>query len=193
MATDTPDAPASKRPRSWLLALLGIVVAVFVFMNLGGSTTREAPSSNPPRPQPRPGEKALDPAALDVRLEALTEEPPGPGGSERNPFGFRPKPPPPPPPPPRGQGSASPVHPSPPPPPTVPPIPLKFIGILEKEGIGRVALLTDCRSTFQHREGDTIAGQYRLVKIGVESVVVEYLNGKGRTTLRMSGQECVGK
>ena len=42
-------------------------------------------------------------------------------------------------------------------------------------------------------EGDIIAGQYRLVKIGVESVVMEYVDGRGRTTIRLSGQECVGK
>jgi hypothetical protein len=75
----------------------------------------------------------------------------------------------------------------------VPPIPLKFIGILEAPGVGKIALFTDCRSTYQVAEGKDIAGQYRLVKIGVESVVVEYLDGKGRTTLRMSGAECVGK
>ena len=41
--------------------------------------------------------------------------------------------------------------------------------------------------------GEIVAGQYRLVHIGVESVVMEYADGRGRETIRMSGQECVGK
>jgi hypothetical protein len=59
--------------------------------------------------------------------------------------------------------------------------------------LGKVAALSDCRMTMRGREGEVIAGQYRLVRIGVESVVMEYVDGRGRTTIRMSGQECVGK
>jgi hypothetical protein len=58
---------------------------------------------------------------------------------------------------------------------------------------GKIASLSDCRVTMRGREGDTIDGRYRLVRIGVESVVLEYLDGRGRTTVRMSGQDCVGK
>jgi hypothetical protein len=75
-----------------------------------------------------------------------------------------------------------------------PAIPLKYIGLMEGvPGQGKVAAFSDCRTTMRGREGEIIAGQYRLVKIGVESVVVEYVDGRGRTTIRMSGQECVGK
>jgi hypothetical protein len=56
-----------------------------------------------------------------------------------------------------------------------------------------VAAFSDCRMTMRGREGEVIAGQYRLVHIGVESVVMEYVDGRGRETIRMSGQECVGK
>lgn len=59
--------------------------------------------------------------------------------------------------------------------------------------VGKVAAFSDCRATMRAREGEIIAGQYRLVRIGVESVVMEYVDGQGRTTIRMSGQECVGK
>jgi hypothetical protein len=79
-------------------------------------------------------------------------------------------------------------------PPPPPPIPLKYIGLLEGvPGQGRVAAFSDCRTTMRAREGDIIGGQYRLVKIGVESAVLEYVDGRGRTTIRQSGQECVGK
>ena len=62
-----------------------------------------------------------------------------------------------------------------------------------RAGQGKIAAFSDCRTTMRGREGDIIAGQYRLVRIGVESVVMEYVDGRGRTTIRMSGQECVGK
>jgi hypothetical protein len=31
------------------------------------------------------------------------------------------------------------------------------------------------------------------VKIGSESLTIEHIDGKGRTTLRMTGQDCVAK
>jgi hypothetical protein len=37
-------------------------------------------------------------------------------------------------------------------------------------------------------EGDIILGQYRIVHIGVESVVLEYLDGSGRQTIPLTGQ-----
>jgi hypothetical protein len=137
-----------------------------------------------------------------VRLDALKTKRPGPGDAERNPFRFQPKAPPPAPPNPggvggqrgRGPGTETPAPlPQPPPVPAgPPPIPLKYFGWVEKQG-EKLAALSDCRMTYYGREGDTIAGQYRIVKIGVESIVMEYLDGRGRTTIRQSGQECVGK
>jgi hypothetical protein len=82
---------------------------------------------------------------------------------------------------------------TPPGPPPPPPIPLKFIGTVEPKPGDRVAAFSDCRYTFRGREGEVIDGRYRLVRIGVESVVLEYVDGRGRTTIRLSGQECVGK
>jgi hypothetical protein len=81
----------------------------------------------------------------------------------------------------------------PPLPPPPPKIPLKFIGIIEERGGGKLAAFSDCRVTMHGREGEIVAGQYRLVHIGIESVVMEYADGRGRETIRMSGQECVGK
>jgi len=79
-------------------------------------------------------------------------------------------------------------------PPPPPPIPLKYIGLIEGgPGQGKLAAFSDCRTTMHGREGEIIAGQYRLVRIGVESVELEYADGRGRTRVRMSGQECVGK
>jgi hypothetical protein len=51
-----------------------------------------------------------------------------------------------------------------------------------------LAALTDCKGfSFAAREGEVIDGRYRLVKIQVESVILEYSNGTGRTTVRKSG------
>lgn len=195
MEPDRPAASTSSRPRPWLLVLLGIVVVAALVMKLGGSATPGAPASNPARrTQQQQGAARLDPAKLDVKLDALAGERPGPGDSDRNPFGFKPKPPPPPPPVdpgerPIGRGNGPP----PPPPPTVAPITVKFIGIITAPDGRQIASFTDCRLTYQVYEGKEFAGQYRLVKIGVESVVVERIDGSGRTTLPMSGQECVGR
>ena len=38
------------------------------------------------------------------------------------------------------------------------------------------------------REGDTIDGRYRVLKIGTESAELSYVDGRGRQTLRLSGQ-----
>jgi hypothetical protein len=193
MDTDT-TAPPSRRPRTSLLVLLGIVLVAAAVWTFRDSADPVAQTSNPRRPQQQASaDKPIDPAELDLRLEALKDQARPPADTERNPFRFRPKPPPPPPPsPPRGDKELA-------PPMTtttttmVPPIPLKFIGITEAPGVGKIAALTDCRHTVQGKEGEEILGRYRIVKIGIESLVIEYLDGRGRETLRMSGQECVAK
>ena len=196
METEAPSAP-SRRPRTSLLVLLALVLAVAAFVTLRPTAGPTVQTSNPGRaPQQATGEKPQDAQELQVRLGELKRPPPKPGDTERNPFRFQPKAPPPPKPgPPPGSKPPDPFPKveTPQPPPGPPPIPLKFIGVTEAPGVGKIAALTDCKHTVQGREGESIDGQYRIVKIGVESLVIEYMDGTGRTTLRMSGQECVGK
>lgn len=196
---ETEGASSSGRPRPLLLILLGLAAAAFVVMRFAGSAGPAAPTSNPgTRAAAARGAAVVDPASLDVRLEALERERPGPGDSERNPFMFRAEEPPPPPrsgvrPPPPGED----MRPEGPPAgPAVPPISVKFLGVMQMPDGTTRALFTDCstptsRRTVHVREGAAVLGQYRLVKIGVESVVIEHLDGRGRTTLAKSGQECV--
>jgi hypothetical protein len=99
------------------------------------------------------------------KLEPVSEEP----ATTRNPFRFGTKPAPPPPPAPTYVAPPAPP-PGPPPPPPIPPIPLKFIG--------RV-VMPDRRVIAD--------GRYRVVKIGEESIVMEYVNGTGRQTLQLRG------
>jgi hypothetical protein len=81
-----------------------------------------------------------------------------------------------------------PTEPLPPPPP--PPIPLRFIGFLQpRDAAGRVAVLSDGRgNVFNGKEGDVIEGRYRLLRVGNDSADLIYLDGRGRQTIRLSGQ-----
>src|SRR5437867_6292187 len=195
METEGSGGPVG-RTRPWLMmALVAVVGLALVFWLMPGKSA--APAAAPSNPRTQQGTKGgapIDPADLNVRLEKLKRPRVGTEASDRNPFRFYVKPPPPPPPAP-SRGAA--VPPPPPPaeigPPPPPPIPLKYIGWMEVPKVGKVAAFSDCRTTMRGREGEVIAGQYRLVRIGVESVVMEYVDGRGRTTIRMSGQECVGK
>jgi hypothetical protein len=87
-----------------------------------------------------------------------------------------------------GQGATT-LGPAPaggPPPPQ--PITLKFIGTVTVPGeTGRVAVLSDGKFVYHGREGDIIDGRYRLVLIGEESVQLEYVDGRGRQTIRLTG------
>jgi hypothetical protein len=193
METDVPARP-SGRPRPWLVVTLLVVVVLAVAAQYW-PTKSAGITGGPSKPRQAAGKGAhgVEPSDLVVRLDALKAQRPEAGEVERNPFRFQPKPPPPPPPaPPRPapQPEASAVPQGPPPP---PPIPLKFIGTVEPKAGDRVAAFSDCRYTFRGREGDIIDGRYRLVRIGAESVVMEYVDGRGRTTIRLSGQECVVK
>ena len=107
--------------------------------------------------------------------------------SARDPFRFRPKPPPPAP---RVQPPpvvvAPPIVDTGPPPP--PPIPLKYFGEMTLRG-QRFASFSDGRgNTFNAKEGDILEGRYRLLRIGADAVDVAYLDGRGRQTIRMTGQ-----
>jgi hypothetical protein len=206
METESSSSTArTGRPRPFLLVLLGVLVVAFVVMKLTGSAGPGGQPSNDAGRRPaqtaqaggRGRGAAMDPSALDVHLEALAAERPSAGATERNPFRFRPAPPPPAPPPvarPAPESTTPPVPAGPPPPPAPPPITVKFIGVIDKEDGTKLAVFTDCsagRRQSQAREGGTVDGRYRLVKIGMQSVIIEHLDGRGRTTLAQGGQECV--
>jgi hypothetical protein len=183
----------TRRPRPWLLVLLGLAVAALLAFRMWPQDDSAVPaptaSNQKTTAKPRTRDAPIDPADLDVKLETLQAARPDPGDPERNPFRFQPKAPPAAPA--QQQAFAPSAVASAPPGPITPPGPpaitLKFIGTVEKEGL-RVAALSDCRSTMYAREGQvTSDGRYRVVRIGVESVVIEYVNGSGQTTIRLEG------
>lgn len=126
-------------------------------------------------------------AVVDLNLARLRAAGGELQASTRDPFRFRPKAPPSAP---RVQAPppvmiTPPVETGPPPP---PPIPLKYFGVLTLSG-QRVAAFADGRgNTFNGKEGDILEGQYRLLRIGADWVEVAYLDGRGRQTIRMTGQ-----
>jgi hypothetical protein len=204
MATDTPSA-ATGRPRPWLLVLLGLVVVAFLATQMfsGGTAPESVPSAAPSRAgqKPQGANGPIDPKELDVKIEALKQPAEDQAQVERNPFRFQPKAPPPPPPSPVTPPSdfKPPTPGLPPPPPGPPPIgnTIKFIGIVDTgaQKIGAFSYFDEasrtCKATFPGKEGEILEGRYRVVRIGVESATLEYVNGTGRATIPLNGQACV--
>ena len=186
----------AKRRRELALGAVAIALIAVTAWSLQpntSSSTAPAPSNIAAgRTQGQPKNQIVE-----VDLKALEAERPEPEESTRNPFRFKPKPAPPPPPPSvikqqqREQQAAAeqaarlPVEPPPP-----PRIPLKYIGDMTdpKNTTKRVAILSDARSTYYGREGDIVDGRYRIMRIGVESIELAYLDGRGRQTIRQTGQ-----
>jgi hypothetical protein len=182
------------RPKRYLLAALGVVLVLAlawswrtwqagVPLPSSYGTTGQTAGANRPKVAPS--------GAADVHLKSLNEERAKPTEDGRNPFRFKPKPAPPPAPAnPRPSGPPPPSPTATPAPPTVPPITLKFIGLVQtSDRTQRLAVLSDGRGSipFYGKEGDIIEGRYRIVRIGTESIEMTYLDGRGRQTIRLSG------
>jgi hypothetical protein len=185
---------ANNRRTIWLAGLLGLAVVAAIVVwstdDTGAVRTRPAATRSGGA---RGAAEAASPSA-DVRLDALKVARSEPADLGRNPFRFAPKAPPPPPPRPAGAGTpgpdgpaiAAPIVPSGPPPP--PPITLKYIGLVEKADGTKIAVLSDGRRPLHGVEGQELDGQYRILKIGVESLEIAYLDGRGRQTIRLTGK-----
>lgn len=183
----------ARRPRREIVlgavAVLLMAVALFSRANWTSNTAGNAPGQPPAArsaPQAAQNAQKLATGVEDLRLDSLEEPRPEPVDAARNPFRFKPKPPPPPPAPPSQGTLAAPIGPSVPPPP--PRIMLKFIGILKAQNARPIAVLSDARGVYHGRVGDLIEGRYRILNIGVESIELAYLDGRGRQTIRLTGQ-----
>jgi hypothetical protein len=186
----------NKRRREIALAATAVVVLAFAVLAYRVKTMEPPPSvptqaSRPPVPgtQSASSGASTTPNGLtELNLQALN----APHGeiqtTVRDPFRFKPKPPPPPPPPPPPvvRPVTQPTGPVGPPPP--PRITLKFIGYLDIPGKGPYAALRDDRGVYRGFAGDTIEGRYKILRIGVESLDIAYLDGRGKQTIRLTGQ-----
>jgi hypothetical protein len=185
------------RKRQRELALGG--TAVLLVAIAAWSMQRDSsPSPSAARAGTAPPTSTQTPPKLsitEVDLKALEVERPEPEDGTRNPFRFKSKPPPPPPPSVIKQqqqqaaaaAAAAAVPVGPPPPPR---IPLKYIGDMTdpKNPGKKIAILSDARGSYYGREGEVIEGRYQIIRIGVESIELAYLDGRGRQTIRQTGQ-----
>jgi hypothetical protein len=190
------ESPAERRRAAVLLGILAVAGAGAWYWGYGPtgtpaaeSNTAKAVTGPTPGASGKAGSGVVElPTALNF---AALEPVPAPGDSTRNPFRFYVPPPPPPPPPPKGptpeqmrqqqqdiaerqRAAAVPTGP--------PPITLKYFGLA-----GGVALLSDGHNVLYGREGAILDGRYRIVKIGLESIQIEYVDGRGRTTIPLKG------
>jgi len=202
----------TERRRQIVLAVVAIALAVVAYEAWTRTSAVPAAASNQRRTAPPAADAAGPnaraekgpatqgakqppggPSATDVHLDALSAERPKPNSADRNLFRFKPKAPPPPPPTSVTkpvETTVAPVPTGPPPPPPPPPITVKFIGLAEREvpGKPRIAVLSDGLGAPQFgMEGQVVFGRYRILKIGVESIEMAYLDGRGRQTIRLSG------
>ncbi len=178
--------PPERRRLVVLLAILAAVSIVAIY-RYWPETARGAIA----RTASRGGGRNTAPAGItapDVHLQSLHEDRPRPvEQTQRDLFRFKPKAPPAPPPVARRE-PAAPVDAAPPGPPPLAPIPMRFIGLVEaNDHAKKIAILSDGQGIYKGQEGDIIEGRYRILRIGVESVEMAYLDGRGRQTIRLSG------
>lgn len=193
----------TRRQLPMLLGLLVVLVAV-AWWQFGGEVQRGArPATAARRPATPAGPGNAAPVdapeavlARGVGLDRLGEDRPAPEQGGRDPFrsgssagsGGPPS-----------SGATRPVIPAPVTPvqpagpvipagpPAPPPITVKFIGVVSRRDVGKVAVLSDGKNVYYGREGEIVDGRWRIVTIGEESLQIEYVDGRGRQTVRMTG------
>jgi hypothetical protein len=197
-----PPGPERRR-----LVVMGVALVVIAaaYLKWGGTPELDIPTSTGPTPTavpPRVQQRAQSglvgrnaaprpdtsvPQALKLaEMEQVPEEP----QVGRNPFRFGVPPPPPQPkytPPP----VPTPTYTPPPPPQGPPPIPLKLTIVVDdpvQPGRRRAYLVYPKTGvTIEGIEGQVIDGQYRLLRVGTDSVVMSYLDGSGQRTINKGG------
>jgi hypothetical protein len=178
-----PPGPARTRQLVSLGALVVVLAGLAWYQRRPTASTVRA--SNP---SVRPAAAATVTLPEPLKLAALDAVAEGTDVG-RNPFSFGARPAPPPPPtPPAVYTPPAPVLP--PAPQGPPPIALRLTGMLVDPRSGRTMItLRDpsMGTLFQAYEGDVVDGRYRVVKVGLESAVVSYVDGTGTRTLSLGG------
>lgn len=193
---------ASRRQLVLLGAILVVLALVLYWQSRQQEVTPEefsaamgqrpaSPGSGLEPPPARAARQAGPVRIPAVALGSLAQAQPEPSDSGRDPFRFeagggreaRPAA--------GGTSAAQPAAPAVPPPPQEPPGPppilLKFIGIA-KQGEGRMyAVLRDDRGIYYGAEGDVVEGRFRILRVSADTVEVSYTDGRGRTSIPLSG------
>lgn len=175
-----------KRGLIVLVALVALAVWLLFFRDSG----TPAVSSNSPAASARPAGSAVP----WINLERLDSKRPAVALGMRDVFkyGVRPAPTPLPAPPPGDETPTPYVPPTPMPTPMptpVPPMPLKFSGVVKQKTGPKIAILvTEQKEILYGREGETLAGRYRIVNIGLESIKVQDVTSGHEQTIRIGGR-----
>jgi hypothetical protein len=180
------------RRRLMFGAAMVVVLALAVWQQTSSGTPGAAAGRTTPARTPRVAADSGSPSAAvkPLKLDTLTGERAQPSETSRNPFRFEaraaaPRPE-------TRMMEAEPARESeehvPAGPPPLPPIALKFIGLVERANGDKVAVLSDGKATMHGKDGDIIDGRYRIVKIGTESIEMTYVDGRGRQVIRLTGQ-----
>ena len=180
--------PGPERTRQLTLLAVLVVVGGLAWYWFGGGNQTAPPVAASNSPTAATGAaKAAGLLGLPepLKLAALGTSGDPEGEAPRNPFRFGQPPAPPPP-----KYVAPPPAPPPPPPgpPPAPDIPLQLVLLETLPGNVRTATVRDTASSalFSGQEGQVLDGRFRLVKIGLESVVVSFLDGSGQKTLPLA-------
>ena len=184
--------PPGSRERQRLLWLGGLVVILGGVFWMQRAPAEQSRAASTPVESGRVEPTGPLPVPESVRLASL-EDVPVLADAVRNPFGYgvRPVAPVPPPRPVPSQSQQAPLVPTAPPMPSgPPPIGLKLTGMtVAVEGGRTLVTLRDpaTNAVYLAYEGDTVDGRYRVVKVGVTSVVVSYVDGSGMRTIPLGG------
>ena len=180
---------ARTRREILLLGILTAVLAGVLFMQFRGATDLSGPTPGFAAGGAPDAEQAevLEPGLRLERLEGMASRL-DEAEVRRNPFLFASEvtiPP-------GGVADTADLTPPEPEEPVLPQIPLRYIGRLvlpAAEGDQIVAVLSDQRgNVFHAQEGHVVEGRYRVLRVGVDSAEISYLDGRGRQTVMMSGQ-----
>jgi hypothetical protein len=180
---------APERRNEIILGVLAVILAAVAYRAWESTAARPTASSQTSSTRAPRAAGPAAPSATEVHLDALSAERPQPESKGRDLFRFKPKLPPPPPPSTSRSPLIAPSQAGPPQPPPVPPISLKFVGTIEQDnGKPKLGVFSDgVGPPMVGPEGGVLDGRYRILKIGAESAEIAYLDGRGRTTLRLSG------
>lgn len=92
-----------------------------------------------------------------------------------------------PPPPPPAPAPVVPVVAEAPPPPTAPPVPFKFVGLIEEKAAKPAAFIAKGDALFVVHVGDVVENTYRVESFNSAQVVVTYLPLQQRQTIEVTG------
>jgi hypothetical protein len=184
--------PGPERRRQFVrLSILLVVLAGVLWYWSGPAVPTTATSNQAGAVAPASPGQLPEPEVLKIDALRMSS---GLTDSGRNPFVYRQRDSAP------GSSFLTTPQPGPPPGPLVPPpvpvpqgppaIPLRLTGLTVVQAGGRTLVTLKDPSTntlYQAFEGDIVDGRYRVVKVGVQSVVVSYLDGSGIRTLPLGG------